>query len=247
MTPMRLLDRTRWRIATQQRTNRSARIDTPRVLARGLRLRVAILSASVGSGHVRAASAVESALSCLLPDSTIAHIDVLQLTNSLFRRAYADGYYRAVRCVPRLVGMMYDILDRPADRGPASRARLAFERLILKRLEHLLIDQPWDLAISTHFLPPGVVGWLRSAGRIQFPHATVITDFGVHGRGIKRHSDCYFVATDEARAGVIASGIDGGRIEATGIPIDPLFSRPIDLGACLSRNGLLPHRPTVLQ
>ena len=43
--------------------------------------RIVILSASVGSGHVRAAKAIESALGTQLPDATIAHVDALDLTN----------------------------------------------------------------------------------------------------------------------------------------------------------------------
>ncbi len=61
------------------------------------RPRIVILSASVGSGHLRAAQAIESALGTLLPDATIAHVDALDLTNRPFRRAYGAGYFRVVR------------------------------------------------------------------------------------------------------------------------------------------------------
>ena len=63
----------------------------------GAKPRIAILSASVGSGHVRAAQAIESAPGGLLPDATIAHIDALDLTNGAFRHAYGAGYFRAVQ------------------------------------------------------------------------------------------------------------------------------------------------------
>src|SRR5580658_9594249 len=76
--------------------------------------RILILSASVGSGHVRAAQAIESALSNLLPDATLAHVDALDLTNAPFRRAYGAGYFRVVQRAPRLVGWMYDFLDHPS-------------------------------------------------------------------------------------------------------------------------------------
>ncbi len=57
----------------------------------GNKPRIVIFSASVGSGHVRAAKAIESALGTQLPDATIAHVDALDLTNGAFRRATAPG------------------------------------------------------------------------------------------------------------------------------------------------------------
>lgn len=58
--------------------------------------RILILSASVGSGHVRAAQALKASLEQILPQATIGHIDVLKMTNAPFRWMYAKGYFRAV-------------------------------------------------------------------------------------------------------------------------------------------------------
>jgi hypothetical protein len=49
-------------------------------------LRILICSAAVGAGHGRAASAIQAALTQLRPDALIRHVDVLSLTNPLFRR-----------------------------------------------------------------------------------------------------------------------------------------------------------------
>jgi processive 1,2-diacylglycerol beta-glucosyltransferase len=48
-------------------------------------VRILILSASVGAGHVRAAEAVEMALRQASPDITIANYDVLTLMLAGFR------------------------------------------------------------------------------------------------------------------------------------------------------------------
>src|SRR5215470_17343600 len=77
---------------------RGARLD--RLIETPPEPRVLILSASVGAGHVRAAQAIRSALDRMLPHASIAHVDVLQLTNALFRRAYGKGYIRAVERAP---------------------------------------------------------------------------------------------------------------------------------------------------
>src|SRR5262245_41909865 len=118
------------------RTRRGGRIwrwrrtpDEPEACDSTMPPRIVILSASVGAGHIRTAQAIQSALARLLPNATIAHVDVLKLTNGMFRRAYSAGYFQAVDRAPRLVGMMYDLLDKPGGGAGATGAtRLAFER-----------------------------------------------------------------------------------------------------------------------
>jgi processive 1,2-diacylglycerol beta-glucosyltransferase len=241
----RILRKGSRRIASRWRTNRIADLETPPVS--GSAPRIVILSASVGSGHVRAAQAIESALSQMLPDAVIAHLDVLKLTNAPFRRVYSAGYFRTVAAAPHLVAMMYDLLDRPSDDRLGDRARCLFERLNFTRVSRFLVEQPWDLAISTHFLPPGLISALRRAGRIDFPHATVVTDFDVHGMWVNDASEQYCVATEEARANLLAWGIPAERVGVSGIPIDPRFADPIDSATIRRRLGLSPDRPVVLQ
>jgi processive 1,2-diacylglycerol beta-glucosyltransferase len=209
-----------------------------------------ILSASVGSGHVRAAQAIHAALDQLLPNATIAHVDVLQLTNSWFRSLYGDGYFRTVERAPHAVRWMYDALDH-ADATSTSNLsaslRLTIERMNFSRLIRFLTSQHWDLAINTHFLPPELIGWLRRTGRVDFPQATVVTDFDVHGLWVQQPCEQYFVACESARARIAAAGIDPTTISATGIPISPEFALHDDPMECRRRHGLAMDRPVVLQ
>jgi len=209
--------------------------------------RILILSASVGSGHIRAATALQTALGRMLPDARIAHVDVLQFTNAAFRRAYGAGYFRAAQSVPRLVGMLYDFLDQPGDAGVTARARLAFERMNFTRLTKILTHQPWDLAINTHFLPAALIARLSRNGSVHYPQATVVTDYDVHGMWIHEPCEKYFLATPECRANVIADGVSPERASVTGIPIDPVFAEPRDRMQTIRNLGLAVDRPIVLQ
>ena len=64
-------------------------------------MRILILSASVGAGHVRAAEAVEAALRVGGTPHTIANHDVLTLMPAAFRKVYRDGYFEMVARAPR--------------------------------------------------------------------------------------------------------------------------------------------------
>jgi processive 1,2-diacylglycerol beta-glucosyltransferase len=209
--------------------------------------RILILSASVGSGHVRAARAIETALGRMAPGATIEHVDVLDLTNSAFRRAYGKGYFRAVEAAPRLVGWMYDFLDQPHEHKSATMIRQFVERINFTRLTRLLIDQPWDIAVSTHFLPAALISRLRLRENVHFPQVVAVTDFDVHGLWLTSPCERFYVASGEMKSNLMALGVDSDEISVTGIPIDPVFSQRQDRRAAAERMSLATDRPIVLQ
>src|ERR1700676_4534307 len=96
--------------------------------------RILVLSASVGAGHMRAAEAVELALRQTVPDATVRNIDVLEMTNRLFRRLYGKFYLDLVNLAPHALGYFYDLLDKPSRSGKnrSDRFRLVVEKLNLK-------------------------------------------------------------------------------------------------------------------
>ena len=76
-----------------------------------LRPRILVLSASAGSGHLRAAEAVELALKEVAPNAVVKNVDVLTLTNAAFRRVYGAAYLDLVNKAPHVLGYFYDRLD----------------------------------------------------------------------------------------------------------------------------------------
>src|SRR5579871_569183 len=104
--------------------------------------RVLILSASVGAGHMRAAEAVEAALRQTHPEAHVKNVDVLELTNPLFRRLYGRFYLDLVNKAPHVLGYFYDMLDMPSRSGKnrTDRVRLAIEKLNLRKFIHFLKD-----------------------------------------------------------------------------------------------------------
>ena len=127
---------------------------------------VLILSASVGAGHMRAAEAVEQALKQLVPEARVTTLDVLEMTNAIFRRVYGKFYIDLVNRAPHALGYFYDMLDQPSisPNNPGDRLRLAVEKLNLTSFIRFLKTQPWDLVINTHFLPAEIIASLRNRG-----------------------------------------------------------------------------------
>lgn len=211
--------------------------------------RVLVLSASVGAGHLRAAEAVEAALRETRPDIHARTVDVLDLTNPLFRRVYGKLYLDLVNKAPHALGYFYDLMDQPSrsGRNRGDRLRLAVEKLNLTKFVKFLKSEPWDLVINTHFLPAAIIASLRKNDDVAIAQVTATTDFETHRLWVNLPCERFFTATEEGAKYLQHWGVPAGNTSATGIPIHPVFSRPSDRPALLAKHGLAADRPVILQ
>lgn len=217
---------------------------TPHVAA-GRRPRILVLSASAGVGHLRAAEAIELALHQTQPDAEVVNLDVLQYTNAAFRHFFAQFYFDVIKRAPHLVGFMYDRLDKPGW-PPAERLRTRFQQAQFTRFTELLLSQPWDLAINTHFLPAEFIAALRLKDRLVLPQVMVTTDFYIHCMWVKQPVERYYMASEESAIN-LSHMVPMSDMEVTGIPIHPDFAAPMDADWCRAKQGIDPIRRVVLQ
>ncbi len=212
------------------------------------RPRVLILSASVGTGHLRAAEALAEALRRTVPGALIRTADVLQLSTSVFRFCYGQMYLNLIRHAPTLLGYIYNRIDRPIrlESRRWYRLRVWLERMQMRPFLGLLASEPWDLVINTFFLPAEIIASLRLRGRFSAPQTMVVTDFESHRNWVVQPCDRIFTATKEAAGYLEYFGVPHAATSVTGIPVHPAFGEPQDRTACLARFGLRGDRPVVL-
>jgi len=206
-------------------------------------MRILILSASVGAGHIRAAEAVEAALRMTGAAVTIENCDVLAFMPPAFRKVYRDGYFEMVKRTPRVLGWLYDATDRPFHMDPLQRR---IERAGATALLKKIRAYDPDIAICTHFMPSTLLDRERRKGRCRARIITVVTDFEVHGMWLAAPSDHYFVATSEARAHLEAVGIKPAAITVSGIPTHPVFAETKDRGEMRRKHGWREDLPAIL-
>ncbi len=210
--------------------------------------RILVLSAAVGAGHLRAAEAVEMALKQTLPDATVRNVDILEMTNRLFKRIYGRFYLDLVNKAPHALGYFYDLLDQPvSSKARSDRLRLYLQKLNLRPFLKFLQSEPWDLVINTHFLPAEIIASLRQKKEIDLPQVTATTDFETHRMWFNQPCERYFTATAEGALYLQHWGVPAADVFATGIPIHPVFSTPKDKQACIAKHGLAGDRPIILQ
>lgn len=205
--------------------------------------RVLILSASVGSGHVKAADALERAMRARADVEEVLCDDSLDHTNLLHRQFYSTLYSTLSSIMPEFLGWWYERSDDP---WVADKSRLAIDLPQALPLINLVKEFRPDVILCTHFMPAGVISWLIGNGKLDAQLGVVVTDFHFHAFWITRAFNWYFVAQEEDKIHMEALGLPSDRIEVTGIPVDPEFARPVDASAVLLRHGLKPERPTLL-
>src|SRR5688572_27882912 len=210
-------------------------------------VRILVLSASAGSGHLRAAEAVELALREVARDALVRNVDVLSLTNAAFRRLYGAAYLDLVNKAPHLLGYFYDKLDSGKSSRTGDRMRYLVQKANLSDFDELVTGERWDAFVSTHFLPAEMLAGHKKKKRIAAPQLLATTDFETHRLWVNEPCEQYFTATDEGAAYLEHWGARAGSVTVTGIPIHPVFREKKSREECLERRGLRGDRPVVLQ
>jgi processive 1,2-diacylglycerol beta-glucosyltransferase len=205
--------------------------------------RVLIISVSAGAGHLRAAQAVEKAFSLLDAAKEVRNVDALQYTNKLFHELYSKAYIDIVGKTPEIWGWLYDHFDKPWHN---ERRRLAFDKLNTRPFVKMLEEYQPDMTVCTHFLPAGIISWLKEKHRLYTRQAITITDFDIHAMWLCRHYEHYFVALNETKAHLEELGVPSDKVTVSGIPIDPVFAEHKDKVEMRRKLGLDTLLTTIL-
>lgn len=183
--------------------------------------RVLLLSASVGSGHTRAAQAVSQALRTMDGRISTEVANLFHYVNPTVGHAVLNTYLYIIHHFPVLYKWLYSW-------GNASRWAVGGRNILngyLARKIKLFVKyyQP-SIIVCTHASPAGAVAHLKRHGLINVPAAAVVTDFVVHRLWLYQEMDAYFVANEDMRHYLISHGIEAAKVIVSGIPIDQAFA-----------------------
>jgi processive 1,2-diacylglycerol beta-glucosyltransferase len=184
---------------------------------------VLILSSAIGSGHMRASTAIVRGVALLDPERTCSVVDFPHEVSPDLERLLRDAYLEALKLWPTVYGRIY---RRSGGRRPGSYGHY-LERAGVRTLERLASETGARALIAPHFYGAGVLGAYKEIHPQAFT-AVVLTDYVPHPVGVPSNLDLYVVADDAAAEVVAGLGVPEERIHPTGIPIDPVFEEPTD-------------------
>jgi processive 1,2-diacylglycerol beta-glucosyltransferase len=198
---------------------------------------VLIVSASAGTGHLRAGDALREAFE--LEGTKAEHVDVLSLAPAWVRTLYGGTFELLASRAPRIWRELYDFSDGPS--GDRARWGPVAARVLFREFRRLLRSQPWRCCVCTHFLPSQL-----AAGRAGLPpFVQVMTDFVLHRYWVQPRVRDHFVPGPEI-ARDLAGRILAVRVQAAGIPISPVFERPLQPSESRAEWNLDPTHPVAL-
>jgi len=209
--------------------------------------RVLILSIKAGSGHMRAAAAIEAALQEEHPEVVVRHDEALRYTSASFREAFTRTYNRLATDLPSIWGLIYEHLEeQPADSRTKKLGTLV-DRLNSREILKAVNDFRATHVVCTHYFPAEILAAYRRKELLRRPVSVVLTDYDIHTMWIQDGVDHYFVATDAMAYALHVKGIGDAGVSVTGIPVMPDFGRDYPGRAEMRRRlGLRAEPPTVL-
>ena len=183
-------------------------------------MKILILSASIGSGHMQAAEAIAEQLEISCDDVEI--VDFMNKKTSNLNWILKKIYLSILGLIPDL----YDRIYRLAGvRRFGSITRLIWSTLMYLPFSRLLNKFNPDIIICTHPFPEAAAAlwkFLHPNSNKRFTLAAILTDFSLHEIWIYGGVDLYFVATEEMKTELEQHG--NYKVFATGIPIRSQFN-----------------------
>jgi processive 1,2-diacylglycerol beta-glucosyltransferase len=205
--------------------------------------RIAILTLSVGAGHLRASQAIHQALHDGADDLDVRTIDVLDLASPWFHRLYVRPYWWMVQHAPWAWRKIFNWRQRK--RHEATAPDWVFRWGCQKVLSRLRSFRP-HLVIVTEVGAAELAALGRREGWFNASILAAQTDFHTVLPWVKPEVDVYCVGSDEAKHQLIGWGVSSNRILTCGVSIDPAFTLTFDRAELRRALGLDVRRPVVL-
>lgn len=210
--------------------------------------KILIVYGTAGIGHKKAALAVKAAFDEIRPaDAQVAIIDSLDYTNPFFKKAYLDTYLFMVNKLPTFWGLSYYLTDNFFVNLVVSKMRRINNWLNSGPFRKYLIETKPDVIVSTHFFASEIIAVMKKKGELDSRLITVLTDYRIHSWWVSEPTDIYVVGGEGAREDLIGTWkVDPSGIKVFGIPVEPVFSKPLDRRGILAKAGLQDGVFTVL-
>ena len=204
---------------------------------------ILVVTASMGSGHNKAANAVAEAIKRKYPVNKINVIDFMSTETAYFNSLVKDIYLKMLDHTPSVYEFFYKFTS---DSTKGSTIQSVFAHAMKKDMRELIKKYEADMVICTHLFPCAAASYLKQTGEINIPLITVMTDFCVHQFWLYKNIDIYFTANDLLKKEMVNQGLLEERIFVTGIPVGYNFRVDYNRDDLLAKFKLEKDKPVAL-
>ena len=204
---------------------------------------ILVVTASMGSGHNKAANAVAEAIKRKYPVNKINVIDFMSTETAYFNSLVKDIYLKMLDHTPSVYEFVYKFTS---DSTKGRTIQSVFAHAMKKDMRELIKKYEADMVICTHPFPCAAASYLKQTGEINIPLITVMTDFCVHQFWLYKNIDIYFTANDLLKKEMVNQGLLEERIFVTGIPVGYNFRVDYNRDDLLTKFKLEKDKPVAL-
>lgn len=203
-------------------------------------MKIIILSASTGGGHMSAANCVKEYLNENGDSATV--IDTLEYISPLLNKTVVEVYEHLAKKHPTIWKLMYTTTNKKS----LNKIVEIINKTISKKLIPLVAEEKPDLIISTHPFSTEMISHLKKNENLNIPLICIMTDYAPHRTWLSPNVDSYVVANEEMIEPMEEMGVEKNKIHPFGIPVDNDFFNFVNKKEELRNLGLRDDLPTIL-
>lgn len=183
--------------------------------------KVLIFYASYGGGHLSAAKSILKYISEHYTNVEAEMIDCMKYINKPIEKVTTGAYREMAKKAPKLWGKVYS----GSEKGLLSKISKDSNKLMARKLNHLLQEKKPDLVISTHPFSSQMVSYLKKKEKLNCTLATIMTDFAMHKQWLIGHefTEYFFVSNEAMKQDIVEYGVSSEKVYVTGIPMSDRF------------------------
>lgn len=205
--------------------------------------RILILTASIGSGHIKAAEAVAQELRKMLPQAQITTVDFMSRQTSVLHWLMKKIYLIMLDFVPNLYDVFYKVSGGASG---GSVVQSAFAVIMQPVMNRIIRETEPDVVICTHPFPEGAASLWKKRHDENLPLAVVMTDYSLHQIWLYPRVEAYFMATEAMRQEMIERAFLQANLHAAGIPVDASLQKLPGREVLREAYGIVQDEPVIL-
>lgn len=205
-------------------------------------MKIMILSAATGAGHLRAANALEADINKNTPFEA-KNFDCFKAISSILDKTVCDGYLFLAKKTPALFGKLYAETNKETVLGNMLPKICG---LFARELYPTIEEYAPDIILSTHPFATEMISELKAQGKVKVPLICLMTDYGAHRAWICEHVDAYVVAAEHMVDELVSFGVKREIVYPYGIPVFENFFMPQDEEMLIREMEMDPQVPIVL-
>jgi processive 1,2-diacylglycerol beta-glucosyltransferase len=201
------------------------------------------MSAPIGSGHIRAAQAVEAAIRSIAPQIDTRLANVFEFLPPTVGKTILNTYLKILHVYPKAYGMAYAWGNRSPS---ALLGRQLINGYLAGRMLTYIEQYKPSLIVCTHATPAGLMAHLLRQEKVNVPTVAIVTDYIVHRLWIYPEITRYYVAHEQLRTFLAEYGVFPANSQTSGIPIALDFQHKINKRQLIGTLGMNEHIPIIL-